>query len=174
MASFVPCVAFTLKEEGGFVQNPADPGGATNMGITRATLSDWRGGEVSVDSVRLMGIEEARAIYAAQYWNAVCGKELPSGIDLMLFDHAVNAGVAASAKLVQQLAGVPADGFIGPQTLAAITVHLDGLIARLSDAQRDYYESLRGFAVFGRGWLARVDRRTASANNLVTMEGASS
>lgn len=170
MAIFAPCVAFTLQQEGSFVENPTDPGGATNLGITRATLSEWRGGEASVDDVRALGADEARAIYAARYWNAVRGADLLAGIDLMLFDHAVNAGVAASARLAQQLVGVSADGFIGPQTLAAISAHSGGLIARLGEAQRAYYESLRGFSDFGHGWLARVERRVAAAGNFATVE----
>src|SRR3954447_9587673 len=90
--AFANCLAFVLEEEGGYSDMPGDPGGATNMGITRATLADWRGAPVSKDDVLSLERDEAAAIYRRRYWDAIRGDELPAGLDLALFDDAVNSG----------------------------------------------------------------------------------
>jgi lysozyme family protein len=166
MADFAPVIAFTLQAEGGFVDDPQDPGGATNMGITLATLAEWRGTACTAADVRALTQAEATAIYAARYWNAVCGSDLPAGLDLMVFDFGVNAGVSASARLLQRVAGVEQDGDIGPDTIKASACGLAVLrsrIASLGALQAEYYRGLAGFAVFGAGWLARTTRRQAAA-----------
>lgn len=161
---FAACVAEVLRHEGGYVDHPADPGGATNLGITLRTLAAWRGGEVSKADVRALTRAEAAAIYRARYWTPLRCDELPPGVDLMVFDFGVNAGPARSARTLQNALRVPADGIIGPQTLlAARDVPRRVLICDLSDARRDYYRGLAGFATFGRGWMNRVDAVTRAA-----------
>ncbi|MBN8901820.1 MAG: hypothetical protein J0H57_12360, partial [Rhodospirillales bacterium] len=104
--AFARCVAVTLSQEGGYVDDPRDPGGATNLGITRATLSAWRGQEVGKDEVRALPREEAVEIYRANYWlPARCG-DMPAGIDLMVFDCGVNAGPRTAVRMLQRLLGV--------------------------------------------------------------------
>lgn len=90
--TFAACLSETLAHEGGYVDHPKDPGGATNMGITQAALSDWRDRPVSRFEVRTLTRVEADAIYRARYWNAVRGDDLPPGLDLVAFDGAVNSG----------------------------------------------------------------------------------
>ena len=97
MTPFETCVDFTLRQEGGFSDDPRDPGGATNFGITQGVLCAWRHTKCSVADVRDLTETEAASIYGALYWNPVRGDCLPSGIDLMVFDMGVNAGVRRAA-----------------------------------------------------------------------------
>lgn len=85
-ANFERALALVLQHEGGFSDHPSDPGGATMMGITQATLGAWRGQPVTRADIRALSREEARAIYRIRYWNAVAGDELPAGLDLAAFD----------------------------------------------------------------------------------------
>ena len=163
-ANFPACLAFTLQAEGGYVDNPADPGGATNMGITLATYRAWMGNPLlTAADIQTLSVETASNIYAADYWMPVRGASLPSGIDLMVFDMGVNAGVSRSAKILQRVAGVVQDGRIGPHTLAAAThVTVDALYA----AHCAYYTAL-GYPTFLNGWLHRAAARQAAAAMLI-------
>ena len=160
---FTACLAFTLSQEGGFVDNPQDPGGATNLGITLAVLQDWRDENCTAEDVRALTRVMVQPIYGARYWNPVQGDRLPSGIDLMVFDHGVNCGPPRAAAMLQSLLHVPADGHIGPMTLAALAKVSPGpLIPALHAAQRAFYLGLHN-AEFERGWLNRTDARQAAA-----------
>gem|GEM_PF-6374819 len=81
-ANFSACLAHVLASEGGYVDHTKDPGGATNMGITLATLQEWRGRPIAKTDVRDLTRDEAAAIYRAKYWNKVKGDDLPAGLDL--------------------------------------------------------------------------------------------
>ncbi|MBP0443160.1 glycoside hydrolase family 108 protein [Roseomonas sp. SSH11] len=152
------CLEWVLRAEGGFVNHPADPGGATNMGITRRTLAEFREADVTVDDVRALTRAEAREIYRALYWNPMRCAELPAGIDLMVFDFGVNAGPRRSLRMLQRCLGVAADGAVGPITLAAAgACRAPELIARLAEERLAYYRGLSSFGQFGRGWTRRVD-----------------
>ena len=164
MSQFSACLAFTLAEEGGFSDDPSDPGGATNYGITLATLSHWRGRQCTVDDVRALTQREAGAIYRVSYWHAMKCGALPYGLDLMTFDEGVNAGAAASVRMLQFVLGVEADGIVGAHTLSAAEfVKPLGAISALADRQEESYRADAGFDVFGAGWLARLTRREALA-----------
>lgn len=154
---FERCVAVTLTHEGGFSDDPADPGGATNCGITLATLQAWRGTTVTVDDVRNLARDEAMEIYRANYWlPARCG-DMPAGVDLMVFDFGVNAGPRIAVKAVQRLTGVKDDGSVGPLTLAALgRADRTSLINGMAQARLDHYRGLAGWARFGTGWTSRV------------------
>jgi lysozyme family protein len=161
------CLAFVLASEGGYVDDPQDPGGATNLGITLAVLSQWRHTAVTKADVQALGPAEAGAIYRANYWNATRCPDLPSGVDLLVFDAAVNTGCGRSAKFLQGAAGAVADGAIGPATLAAVaTVPVGTLIPALASARMAYYHSLSTFNHFGAGWTARVQKAVALADTL--------
>src|SRR5215475_12529181 len=91
---FDTCLAFTLKEEGGYSDDPADPGGATNMGITLATYRQWSDNpNLGPLQVQDMSERTARAIYRSLYWNPLRADALPAGVDLSVFDMGVNAGI---------------------------------------------------------------------------------
>ncbi len=165
-ARFLPCLSIVLRHEGGFSNDPQDPGGATMMGITRATLAEWRGEAVTAEEVRALTEEEAREIYRARYWNVLRCDDLPPGIDLMVFDFGVNAGPGAAARMLQRAVGVRADGAIGPVTLAAArAADAVAAIDRMARLREDHYRALATFPRFGRGWLRRTDevRRAAQA-----------
>jgi lysozyme family protein len=156
-ARFARCVVEVLKHEGGFVNHPRDPGGATNRGITHITLADWRGSPVTAEDVRTMSEAEAREIYRSKYWNAIQGDNLPAGVDLAVFDLAVNSGVGRAARMLQQQLGVTVDGAIGPQTLAAMRkVNAARLAGDLCRARLAWLRGLNTWPVFGKGWEARV------------------
>ena len=164
MDTFSTCLTFTLREEGGFVNNPRDPGGATNLGITRQQLAEWRDCNCSVADVRTLSLAEAEAIYGARYWNVVQGDALPAGLDLMVFDFGVNAGPSRAARMLQSAVGVVADGSIGPQSLAAAeSCDAKAALQSMILLQERYYHACAGYPVFGSGWLARLARRHAAA-----------
>lgn len=156
---FDRCVGVTLTQEGGFCDTPNDPGGATNFGITLATLQQTRGTAVTADDVRTMGRDEAVEIYRAHYWlPARCG-DMPAGVDLMVFDFGVNAGPHTAVKLVQRLVGVKDDGSVGPATLGALArADRKTLINAFARARLDYYRALPTWPSFGTGWARRVSQ----------------
>ena len=162
---FEVCLDEVLRHEGGFADHPSDPGGATNMGITRQTLAAWRGVSpataLSAGAVRKLGRDEAGQIYRANYWKPIQAGELPSGLDLALFDFAVHSGPSRAVRILQLELGAAADGVMGPQTLAAMEQSLGlrgaaGLIDALCRRRLDFLSRLSTFAVFGKGWTKRV------------------
>lgn len=156
-SSFDTAVALVLQHEGGFVNHPRDPGGATNFGITRETLSRVRGRTASVEDVRRLTSEEAASIYRSLYWRAVRADELPLGLDLAVFDLAVNSGPKRAATMLQNVLGVKADGLIGPVTIkAANRADPAETVRRLTRARLGFLFRLATWPVFGRGWRRRV------------------
>ncbi len=156
--NFDRCVHFVLPFEGGYSDHPSDPGGATNLGITRAVLEDWRGRTVTKADVKALTLEEASDIYRARYWDRIRGDELPSGVDLIVFDCAVNQGVPRAIRLLQQALNVEADGHIGPKTMSALrSVNIDALIDEFAARRMAAYANLVTlFRVFGLGWSRRL------------------
>lgn len=163
---FTKCLDIIFMHEGGFADHPDDPGGATNMGITHKTLAAWRGAPVTVEDVRNLTRAEAGEIYRANYWNALNCDGLPAGVDLVVFDFGVNAGVRRSAKLLQEVVHVEQDGQVGPITLgAAKTLEPAHIINAFSDGRMEHYRSLRHWETFKRGWTKRTtDSRTTALN----------
>lgn len=150
--------AWILASEGGFVDDPRDPGGATKFGITHRTLAAWRGKAVTRDDVRALGRDEALEILRRQYWDAVRGDDLPAGLDYAVFDYAVNSGPARAVKDLQRCVGVTVDGIIGAQTLAAIDERGDmpALIEILCARRWRFLQGLSTFRAFGTGWERRI------------------
>jgi lysozyme family protein len=156
--NFDAALKHVLRHEGGYADHPSDPGGATMMGITRATLADWRGRAVSKEDVRALTREEAGDIYRARYWNLVSGDKLPMGLDLVVFDHAVNSGPGRAVRTLQGLLAVDTDGRMGPRTIAALEgQEMLSLIRDMCKARRNFLRNLPTAPVFGRGWMRRVD-----------------
>jgi lysozyme family protein len=159
---------FTLLQEGGVSQDPLDAGGFTDFGITLAT---WRvymadPGQTS-DDLRAITNAEKAAFYAAMFWNSVRGDDLPAGASLMVFDHGVMSGIYRSAIILQRACGAKQDGHIGPLTIAAAArASQAALVKTMDQLQETYYRSLLGFSHDGRGWLARLARRTLAAQAL--------
>ena len=102
-ANFTTCLTFTLQAEGGFVDNPADPGGATNMGITLATYRTYADApSAGVMQIQDLSRDEASSIYRTLYWNPIRGDSLPAGVDLSVFDFGVNAGISSRSFQLAQ------------------------------------------------------------------------
>ena len=167
--NFDACLGHVLQSEGGYVDHPDDPGGATNMGITIATLRAWRGRSVTKADVKALTRAEAAAIYRKNYWDAVCGDDLPAGLDLVAFDAAVNSGVSRGAKWLQSALGVSADGKIGPKTIAAANAaHKDAVIDRACDLRLAFLRQLSTWKTFGKGWTRRVESVRDTASKMAT------
>lgn len=155
--NFDRALAAVLKSEGGFVNNPKDPGGMTNLGVTIKTWEAFVGRNVTEKEMRNLTPEMVGKMYQQKYWNAVKADDLPEGVDYLAFDFAVNAGPGRAAKLLQQAVGVTADGAIGPATLKAVAAMQPAdLIEKYSAAKEAFYRSLPTFETFGKGWLRRV------------------
>ena len=156
-ANFPAALDAVFAVEGGYSDDPRDPGGPTRFGVTQATLARARGRPVSAEEVKALGRDEAADIYRHLYWDAVRGDELPAGVDLAVFDGAVNAGPRRAVLLLQKALGVQQDGVIGPLTLeAALGADPSTLISRYSAARLAWLRSLPGWKTFGRGWSRRV------------------
>lgn len=157
-STFDEALEVVFRHEGGYVDHPADPGGATKFGITLATLSQWRGRATTKADVKALRKDEAATIYRARYWNAVRGDELPAGVDLALFDFAVNSGPSRAISTLQEVLGVPVDGRLGPVTMAALDANPAGTTVRVICGRRiAFLRRLATFPVFGRGWMRRVE-----------------
>jgi lysozyme family protein len=147
-----------LRHEGGYVNHPRDPGGATNKGVTQRTYNAFRRriGEPR-RSVREITPQEVDQIYREQYWDVVKADQLPDGVDYVVYDQAVNSGPARSAKWLQRAVGVTPDGVIGHITLDAVSKHEPvTLINRMCDDRMAFLRRLRHWGTFGRGWTRRV------------------
>lgn len=172
LSRFEQCLQSVLAHEGGFADHKEDPGGATNMGITRKTLARWRRispwWKLDKAAVRALDRAEAARIYEALYWTASKAGLLPRGLDLAVFDFAVNSGPATAVKALQREVKVRADGLLGPLSLGAIRERVGlagvaGLIDALCDRRLGFLQGLATFAVFGRGWKVRVEAIRAAA-----------
>ena len=167
-ANYQKCLETILHHEGGYVNHPKDPGGETNLGVTKRVYEEWGGTKDMKD----LTVEDVAPIYEKNYWGKVKGDDLPSGLDLCVFDFAVNAGPGRAAKYLQTMIGTVADGGIGPNTLRALDSYVDSngvehAIKEYQKARQGYYESLSTFETFGRGWTRRVDETTELALSMV-------
>lgn len=163
---------FIYVEEGGFVNNPNDKGGATNKGITIKTLSAHFGRAATVNDVKNLSTFTANEIYRKEYWNKIVGDQLPSGVDYTVMDMAVHSGVSRSAKFLQRIVGVNQDGLIGAKTIQAVNNFIKAysakiLIERFNTDRQKWLETLRDFKHFGRGWSARVKRVQSRSVDMV-------
>jgi len=167
--NFGPSLAAVLIHEGGYVNDPQDPGGATNKGVTQAVYDDWRTSHGLVhQSVRLIDPPELEAIYRKRYWDFIRGDQLPAGVDYCVFDFAVNSGVNRASRYLQRAAGVAEDGQIGPMTIAAVGAKpASGLIGMVCDLRLAFLRQLPTFGHFGTGWTRRVEEVRARAKGMV-------
>lgn len=165
---FELCLTQVLKHEGGYADHPADPGGATNMGITHKTLARWRNvspwWRLPKSDVAALTRTEAARIYRAGCWNRCRAGDLPPGIDLAVFDYAVNSGPDRAVRTLQAVLGVAADGAVGPLTLgAAARANAGAVIGTICDRRLGFLRGLSTFSTFGRGWTSRVAAIRAAA-----------
>jgi lysozyme family protein len=165
--NFDYCLKMLLKHEGGFVNHPKDPGGMTNLGVTKAVYDKWIGRSSTEAEMRALTPDDVGPIYKANYWDKMRGDDLPSGVDWCAFDWAVNSGTGRPAKAIQRAVGVTADGSIGPQTLQAVAdVNPERIIRYVYEVRQKFYESLKTFETFGRGWTRRNQETLETALEL--------
>ena len=169
LKNFEAALAHVLHYEGGYSDHPSDPGGATNLGITIAVLSSYRGRSVTKNDVRALTRAEAAAIYRSRYWDTASCSVLPSGVDLAMFDCAVNQGVGRASRYLQHAANVTADGKIGPITLGAVKAAApEKLLVEFMARRMEGYGSLQSlFKTFGLGWSRRLMATHAVALTLL-------
>jgi len=154
--TFAAALTFVFDREGGYVNHPADPGGATNMGITRTTLMEYRGRPASEADLRALTKAEAADIYRKRYWDAVRGDDLPPALAMALMDGGVNCGPARARKWLQAALKVKQDGDIGPVTLAAVRgAPIGPLLAEVMAQRLVHHANLSTFSNFGLGWMRR-------------------
>ena len=156
--NYETCIALVLKHEGGYVNNPKDPGGATNLGVTKKVWEEWVGKPVSLDEMKALTVKDVTPLYKAQYWDRVRGDDLPAGVDYAVMDVAVNSGVVRAAKFLQAALGLTADGIIGPATLAAAeAANPRQLVTDICDKRLAFMQALPIWSTFGKGWQRRVE-----------------
>jgi lysozyme family protein len=164
--NFKECLELLLKSEGGWVNHPSDPGGETNLGVTKRVWEEYVGHPV--ESLKKLTKDDVAPLYELKYWRPCYCEVLPRGLDFVIFSMGVNAGPGRSIKLLQQSIGCVPNGVIGPKTRDLISSSNGAnLVTKFSEARREYYKSLKTFPIFGKGWLARVDREETEALDMI-------
>jgi lysozyme family protein len=166
--NFEKCFALVLKHEGGYVDNPKDPGGTTNLGCTKAVWEQYIGRSVTKDDIKALTPNDVKPLYKAKYWDKIKGDDLPEGVDYAVFDFAINSGPPRAAKTLQSVLSVTVDGKIGPATLRALEAANPREIATaVCEARLAFLQSLSTYATFGKGWSRRVAEVEKTAFNMV-------
>ncbi len=152
------CEANVLASEGGYTNDPADPGGPTNWGITIYDARLYWKPDATAADVRAMPKSVAQDIYRKMYWNALDCDDLPAGLDYTVFDYGVNSGISRSGIVLRQKLGLPATAWqVDSSVLDAVAKHNTAdLIEAINTERLQFLEGLRTWPVFGRGWGARV------------------
>ncbi|MAZ73701.1 MAG: hypothetical protein CMC70_11220 [Flavobacteriaceae bacterium] len=164
--NFVKCLEIILEHEGGFVDHPKDPGGATNKGVTLKTYKEFLKKDVSVDDLKNIPEEHLESLYKEKFWNKLSADELPNGLDLTMFDWAVNSGFTKPAKSLQLIIGAVSDGYLGPNSIKSLNKFdgdTQGLINYICDEREEFYHNLSTFETFGKGWLRRTSETREKA-----------
>jgi len=156
-STFDPALRLLLRHEGGFVNHPNDPGGMTNLGVTKAVWEAHKGAPVTEADMRALTPEAVQPVYKARYWDAIQGDALPYGLDYCVFDCAVNSGPGRAIKLLQYVLYTKVDGVLGKHTLAALQrADPTGMIEDYSQKRLDFLKSLPTWTTFAKGWGQRV------------------
>jgi lysozyme family protein len=142
-----------LGHEGGFVDHPSDPGGATNWGITERVAR----ANGYVGHMRDLPVSVAKSIYRKDYWTPIRAEELPAVVRYAVFDAAVNSGNRQAIIWLQRAVGATPDGVIGPQTLGAVrSASGEQVLRRMLSARLRFMTDLKTWPTFGRGWARRI------------------
>lgn len=136
-----------IGHEGGYVNDPRDPGGETKYGISKRAYPS--------EDIANLTLDRAKFLYKRDYWDAVDAESIPGVARLMVFDCAVNCGVTTAKKLLQRAVGTKDDGIIGAKTRAAISNTTD-IAMKFAGFWLQYYTDLPGWPTYGKGWTRRV------------------
>jgi lysozyme family protein len=162
--NFDECLKMLLHHEGGYVNHPKDPGGETNLGVTKRVYEKWGGTKDMKD----LTVEDVAPIYKKEYWDRCKCDDLEAGVDWAVFDWAVNSGTGRAAKAIQKICGATQDGAIGPKTLALIgTQNTQYVVEEFGKIRQQFYESLKTFDTFGKGWTRRNKETTEKALEMI-------
>ena len=172
--NFPAIMAAIYTLEGGFSNDPRDPGGMTEHGVTAASWAAWLRvplSTITAAQMQALTTAETDPFYRAMYWNIIDGDMLRSGVDAMLMHMAVNAGEGVAGRELQAIVGVQQDAQIGPKTLAAVETYIQyagvkALITAIASAQLAHYMSLPGWVYYHDGWTNRVNAIEALAQGL--------
>lgn len=148
MSDFDQAFSVVIQSEGGYTNDPHDPGGETNFGICKRDYPHL--------DIKNITLEQAKAIYKTEYWDRVRGDELPYPLNFFMFDCGVNQGVEVSIKLLQKTLSVVQDGILGVNTMRAAKAMNDDALALYLADRALRYTGTRNFDRYGRGWLKRL------------------
>ena len=158
--NFKHCMEMLLVHEGDFVNGNkiGDPGGLTDMGITKRTYDEFHGTDIDEEGMRDLTVEDVTPIYRRNYWERCRCQDVPSGVDWAVMDACVNHGTGRANKFLHKAVMVNQDGAIGPLTLMAVgEADPEEIINRLAVYRDAFYRSLSTFEIFSRGWIGRND-----------------
>ena len=160
-----------LRHEGGFVFLASDPGGMTNLGVTKGMWEKYVDREVDEKEMRELTPAKVTPFYKTRYWDAIHGDDLPAGVDYCVFDTCVNSGPGRATKILQDALGVTIDGVLGPATLSAVAKHHTApLISAYTTARLDFLKKLPRWDTFGKGWKKRVEEVEQEAKQFAGTE----
>ena len=167
-SNFEKALDAVLHHEGGFVNHPKDPGGMTNLGVTKAVWEEWVGHPVDEKAMKALTPAIVAQMYKRKYWDKVQGDDLPAGVDYCCFDAAVNSGAGRAAKWLQGVVGVDVDGAIGPKTMKAVKeFDAKTLIEDYSKRRLSFLSDLPTWGTFGKGWGRRVNEVEQTALSML-------
>ena len=167
------CLEMILHHEGGYVDHPDDPGGETNLGVTKKVYEAYcKKNGIRPKSMRDLEVLDVAPIYKTEYWDRVKGDDLHLALALCIFDFGVNAVTGRAAKFIQKIVGTAVDGGIGPNSLKKIDEYvekhgIEDVVKTYQSDRQKYYEKLKHFKTFGRGWTRRVNETTEAALKLI-------
>ena len=170
--NFDSSFAKVIQSEGGYVNDPADRGGETNLGVTIGAWGAYLGRAIQPGEMKALTPEVVKPFYKSMYWDKVKGDDLSAGVDYAVFDFAVNAGVSRAAKFLQRAVGAVDDGVVGLGTLGRVAkTDPTVLLKNFADQKQRFYNGLAtnnpSQQKFLKGWLARVDHVQNAAESML-------
>ena len=161
-----------IKTEGGYVNDPDDPGGETNLGVTKAAWSSYLARPIEEGEMKALTKDMVKSFYKRMYWDKLKCDSLPVGVDYAVFDFGVNAGTGQSAKFLQRAVGAADDGSIGPGTLGYVArMDKEEILQKFSDQKEKFYQGIverkPTQSKFLKGWLARVEHVQDTAESMM-------
>lgn len=149
MSTFDRAFDLVIGAEGGYVNDPRDPGGETKYGISKKAYPTL--------DIKNLTIDDAKDIYERDYWRAASCDRLPEVVAVALFDSAVNQGIRPATRMLQRALAVNDDGVLGSLTIAAANAgKSDDLLVKFCAERALHYASLPTFQTYGRGWMRRL------------------
>jgi lysozyme family protein len=170
--NFDASFARIIKSEGGYVNDPSDRGGETNLGVTIGAWGAYLNRAIQPGEMKLLTQDTVKPFYRSMYWDKVKGDDLPVGVDYAVFDFAVNAGPGRAAKFLQQSVGATPDGAIGPGTMALVAKATPtDILQKFAQQKEAFYNSLAeknpAQQKFLKGWLNRVASVQMAASSML-------